>query len=90
MVKRIMNDKDYYLAMAGRPRPKNKFSKYYGVSKSNNPNKPYRAAFKYKGTHYHVGLYSDEVEAAKAYNKAVLLVIGDYAIINEFPGEDNA
>jgi hypothetical protein len=85
--KRTMSDKDYYLSMANRPVPKNKFSKYRGVSKANNPNKPYRVCFKYKGKHYHIGIYADEIEAALAYNKAALAVIGPYAVLNDILGE---
>jgi len=32
-------------------------------------------------------MYADELEAARAYNRAVLAVIGDYAIINELPDD---
>lgn len=83
MVKRKMNDKDYYLSQAGRPLPKSKFSQYRGVQKNSNPKKPYRAAFRYKGMQYTIGAFETEIEAARAYNKAALAVIGDYAILNE-------
>ena len=87
MVKRLMNDKDYYLSQARRPLPKNKFSQYRGVQKNSDPKKPYRASFRYKGKEYLLGAYENEVDAARAYNKAALAVIGDYAIVNELPDD---
>lgn len=83
-----MSDKDYYLSMANRPRPKNKFSKYRGVGKNGNPEKPYRAYFRYKGMNYYIGAFADEIEAAKAYNKAALKIIGEHALLNNIPGEE--
>lgn len=88
MVKRLMSDKDYYLSQANRPLPKNKFSQYRGVQKSNNVEKPYRASLRYKGQKFYLGNYADEIEAARAYNKAALAIIGDYALINEIPTDD--
>jgi hypothetical protein len=88
MVKRLMSDKDYYLSQANRPLPANKFSQYRGVQKSNNPKKPYRAALRHKGQAFNLGNFADEVEASRAYNKAALAIIGDYALINEIPSDD--
>jgi hypothetical protein len=34
-----------------------------------------------------LGTFETELEAAKAYNKAALRIIGDYAVINEIPEE---
>jgi hypothetical protein len=83
------SDKEYYLKMAGRPKPKNSFSKYRGVSKNTNPNHPYRASFKFKGRTYYLGAYETELEAARAYNKAASAVIGDFALLNELPEESS-
>lgn len=88
--KRKMTDEEYYLSMANRPLPKNKFSKYRGVNKNNNPAKPYRVCFKHKGINYHIGAYADEVEAALAYNKAAKIVIGKHALLNDIPSENDA
>jgi hypothetical protein len=82
-----MKDEEYYLSMANRPLPKNKFSKYRGVNKNSNPDKPYRVCFKYKGVNYYIGAYVDELEAARAYNKAAKAVIGEHAMLNEIPNE---
>lgn len=87
-MKRLMSDKDYYLSMAGRPLPKGKFSQYRGVQKNSNPKRPYRAAFRYKGKQYMLGAFETEIEAALAYNKAALAVIGEYALLNEVPNDD--
>lgn len=85
--KRKMTDEEYYLSMANRPLPKNKFSKYRGVNKNSNPEKPYRVCFKYKGINYYIGAYADEIEAAFAYNRAAKAVVGEHAILNEIPNE---
>jgi len=82
---RKMSDKDFYLSQASRPRPANAFSKYRGVSKGNKS--MYRAVLTYKGRRYYLGNYEDELDAARAYNKAALAIIGDYALINELPEE---
>lgn len=83
MVKRLMNDRDFYISMATRPLPKNKFSKYRGVQKSSDAKKPYRAAFRYKGQVFNLGNFENELDAAKAYNKAAVEVIGAHAILND-------
>ena len=75
----------YYLAMANRPRPVGASSAYRGVSRSTNPRLPWRASLGYRGARYYLGNYATEREAALAYNRAALSVIGDYAVINEVP-----
>ena len=40
-------------------------------------------------TQYYLGSFATELEAAKAYNKAALAIIGSYAIINQLPEESN-
>lgn len=87
MVKRKMNDKDYYLSQARRPLPKNKSSQYRGVqlNSKNTTGLPFKAMFVHKGRRYYLGAFATELEAAQAYNKAALAVIGDYAVINVFP-----
>jgi len=76
--------------MANRPLKKDKFSKYRGVSRNGDPSKPYRACFKYQGKNYWVGAYKTETEAAIAYNKAALSIIGEHAILNQIEEESNA
>lgn len=73
----------YYLSMANRPRPEGASSAYRGVSRSGRPNMPWRAALGYRGRRYYLGIYATEREAALAYNRAALRIIGDHAVINE-------
>lgn len=87
MVRRRMSGEDYYRSMAGRPLPPNKFSRYRGVQKSSDAKKPYRAAFRYRGLVYNLGNFENEIDAARAYNKAALAVIGDFALLNDLPDE---
>ncbi len=84
---RKMSDKDFYLSQASRPRAVNAYSQYRGVSKGNKG--MYRAVLTYKGKRYYLGNYEDELDAARAYNKAALAIIGDYALVNELPEESN-
>lgn len=85
--KKVKSETEYYLSMANRPQKQNKFSKYRGVSKNNNPKKPYRAYFKYKGIGYNVGAFATELEAALAYNKVIAKVVGPHAILNKITEE---
>ena len=84
---RKMTDKDFYLSQASRPRPATAFSQYRGVSRGNKG--MYRANLTFKGKRYYLGNYEKEIDAARAYNKAALAIIGDYALINELPNDDN-
>lgn len=80
------SDREFYEIMANRPKKKNAFSQYRGVTK-NTGLKPYRVQFKYKGVNHYLGSFDDEIEAAKAYNNAVLTIIGPFAVLNEIPEE---
>ena len=77
------SDREIYLSLASRPRKRNATSRYRGVSKTTNPNRPFRAALKYKGQHHYLGSYETEIEAAKAYNEAALRIVGEYAVLND-------
>ena len=37
------------------------------------------------GVRYQIGVYTCEIEAARAYNEAALRIVGDYAILNDIP-----
>ncbi len=78
-------EKTLYTSLANRPLRANKFSRFRGVQKSNNPKKPYRVHFNYGRQRYYIGLFVDEIEAARAYNAAVLEVIGEHAVLNDIP-----
>jgi hypothetical protein len=78
-------DKDYYLALANRRQHRGTVSQYRGVTRGNDKN-PYRAQFTYQGKRYYLGNYTNELDAAKAYNRAALAVIGPHAVLNELEG----
>jgi hypothetical protein len=80
-----ISDEAYYLSQARRPQKANAFSPYRGVTKGS-PTHPYRVAITHKGVRHHIGLFEDELEAARAYNEAALRIIGHYAVLNELPG----
>lgn len=56
-------------------------SKFRGVSLHKAPNK-WRASISFKGRRIYIGIYDSEVEAAKAYNKKALELLGDKATLN--------
>jgi hypothetical protein len=47
----------------------------------------YRAMLTYKGRRYYLGNHEREEDAARAYNKAALAIIGEHALINQLPEE---
>jgi len=56
-------------------------SKYHGVSRRKSGGK-WRAQIKVKGRDIHLGLFSNEIDAARAYDKAALRYYGPNASIN--------
>jgi len=75
---------EIYQKLAKRPPNKNKTSKYRGVGKNSNPNKPFRATLNYQGKKYYFGAFETEIEAAIAYNEAAVKIIGAHAVLNTF------
>lgn len=85
------SDRDIYLSLANRPKKAGSVSQYRGVSTTNNPKRPFRAALRHKGRYYYLGSHATEREAAAAYNEGALRIVGDYAVINDLsedPKED--
>lgn len=62
-------------------RLKNATSQYKGVAWMPSRNK-WRARIKFMYESIHLGLFDNEVDAAKAYNKAAKSYFGEYALLN--------
>lgn len=77
-----LTEKEYYLSLAKRKQNPGRISKYRGVTKGSK-NLPFRSQLSYKGKRYYLGAFETEVEAAKAYNRAALAIIGPHAVIND-------
>jgi len=58
-------------------------SKYKGVSLTGNAKNPYRAKIRINSKGLHLGVFNDELVAAKAYNDAALKHFGEFAHLNE-------
>ncbi len=69
-----------------RPQWKHASTPYRGVTKVQK-NGRFVAVFRWHGKNYHVGTFATDVEAARAYDRKALEVIGPEARLN-FPGED--
>jgi hypothetical protein len=60
-------------------------SKYKGVSYHKRHNKWY-AQIRINGKRIYIGVFKDEIDAAKAYNEAATRYFGEFAKINEMEG----
>lgn len=60
-------------------------SKFKGVGWFESSGK-WRAKTKFNGKYIHIGLFSSEIEAAKAYNEKALELFGEFACLNEIGG----
>ena len=69
-----------------RPR-KGCTSKYKGVSFSKEKNR-FRVFINYNKKQYYIGVFKDEIEAAKAYDKKARELFGEFAYLN-FPQESS-
>jgi hypothetical protein len=77
---RICTQKDNCRNSSVRVSGKRK-SKYKGVSYENGINK-WRAYINYEGKRMHLGVFTDEIVAASAYNKKATELYGQYACLN--------
>jgi hypothetical protein len=75
--------------MNGVGRPGIRKSGYKGVSVRAHHAKPFRVCIQVGGKQKHLGYFSSDIEAAKAYDRAALLCFGPHARIN-FPNQLNA
>lgn len=64
-----------------QPNKKKGTSKYKGVGW--HPHGKWVARIRNKGRLQHLGYFEDEIEAAKAYNRAAQEIFGEYALINK-------
>ena len=62
---------------------KGRSSNYKGVCWNKNKKK-WQAQIQARKKHIYLGLYNDETEAAKAYNKAAIKLFGEFAYLNIF------
>ena len=69
-----------------KPNWKNTSSKYRGVYKSRNR---FLADIKHHNKTVHLGVFTNEIDAAKAYNQKAIELRGSKAIINLLPSQDN-
>lgn len=81
---------EVWLALTARPHSLRGASPYRGVQKANsNPALPWRAALRFDGRTYNGGSYATQEEAALAWNRLALHVIGPDATprLNQVPAQ---
>ena len=71
-----------------RAKRANATSSYYGVSWSKQSNK-WTAQIEIEGKRTNLGFYTDEKEAAQAFNKSAIEHYGEFARLNDFSDSDN-
>lgn len=64
-----------------KPKHKNASSKYYGVS-LHSGKKHWQVKIKKDGEEFYLGIYKNEIDAAKAYNEKAIELYGDHANLN--------
>jgi hypothetical protein len=60
-------------------------SRYKGVCRDEKCGK-WRAGISYQGQHIHLGMFDDEIEAAKAYDEAAKKYHGEFSVLNFYRG----
>lgn len=58
-------------------------SQFKGVT-WNKGSRKWQSLIRYNGKKIHLGLFSNEIEAAKAYNKKALELFGEFALLNQY------
>ena len=86
---RRISPEDRWLRLTGRPQSIRGASKYRGVSIYNKDHeRPWQAILAYKGKRFRAGVFATEEEAALAWNKMALRIVGPLAKdrLNVVPG----
>lgn len=86
---RRMSAEERWLKLTGRPHSIRGASKYRGVSIYNKDHeRPWQATLAYKGKRFRAGVFATEEEAALAWNKMALRIVGPLAKdrLNIVPG----
>ncbi len=86
---RHLSAEDRWLRLTGRPQSIRGISRYRGVSVYNKDHKtPWQATLSFKGKRFRAGVFATEEEAAIAWNKMALRIVGPAAIkrLNIVPG----
>ncbi len=68
-----------WLMLSGRPQSIRGASRFRGVSRTSSLQHPWRASLRFDGRNYEGGCFETEEQAALAWNKLVLSVIGPLA-----------
>ena len=77
---RKISPEERWLRLTARPHSIRGASKYRGVSIYNkNDEKPWQATLAFKGKRYRAGVFATEEEAALAWNKMALRIVGPLA-----------
>jgi len=63
---------------------KNRTSKYKGVQKVNAGQRPWRAQITMNGKPKHLGVFENEIDAAREYDRAAFQQFGEFGSLN-FP-----
>jgi hypothetical protein len=66
-----------------RVQPGKQSSKFKGVTFGDSAKNPYCAAVTVGGAVIHIGLFADEISAARAYNVVSRIVHGEFAVLND-------
>ena len=78
---KVKDPTTYYLNLSNRPRSFRFASRFKGVS-IHPDGVSWRVQVYKRGKKHYIGTFTDEIEAALAYYKASLMLIGSHAVLN--------
>lgn len=87
---RKISAEERWLRLTARPQSMRGASKYRGVSIFSKDEMKWQAVLSYDGKRYRAGVFISEIEAARAWNKMALRIIGATAIhrLNIIPEQE--